>query len=236
MLLGLTGGANEYVERQLHSIVGRRPDGIILAGTPLEKNTRAWLRGTGISTIEIWDLPTDPVDLVVGFSHAGAGRAVARYALERDRRRAFLISADGPHARQRCRACLRAFAKAGAPRPALASFPGTVSYRQARRAMAQHLDSGGTADVVICSSDWSAHGAADELLRRQRRIPEDVAVIGFGDLEFAADLQPGLTTVRIDGDAIGTQIVQFLSARAQGTRIRRPVVDVGFSLITRDSG
>ncbi len=236
VLLGLTGGANEYVERQLHSIVGRRPDGIILAGTPLRAATRAWLRGTGVSTIEIWDLPADPVDLVVGFSHAKAGSEMARYALSRGRRRAFVICADGPHARQRRDACLRTFIRAGAPEPVVATFPQAVSYRQARQAMALHLDRGGTPDVVVCSSDWSAHGATDELLSRGRRVPEEVAVLGFGDLEFAAELQPALTTVRIDGAAIGRQIVQFLAARAQRKRIAHSSVDIGFALITRETG
>lgn len=236
VLLGLTGGANEYLEQQLQSIVGRRPDGIILAGTPLSAANRAWLRGTGISTIQIWDLPQDPVDLVVGFSHAAVGSAIARYALSRRRRRAFLISADGPHAQERRDACIHAFTAAGAPEPTVASFPQAVSYRQAREAMALHLDRGGTPDVVVCSSDWSAHGATDALLSRKRRVPEDVAVLGFGDLEFAAELQPALTTVRIDGAAIGRQIVQFLGQRALRKRIAQPRVDVGFSLITRETG
>lgn len=236
VLLGLTGGANEYVEAQLRSIVGRRPDGIILAGTPLPQAMRSWLRGTGISTIEIWDLPTAPVDLVVGFSHAKAGSEMARYALGRGRRRAFIISADGPHARQRCDACLRTFIAAGAPEPVVATFHQAVSYHQARDAMAAHLDGGGAPDVVICSSDWSAHGATDELLHRRRRVPEEVAVVGFGDLEFAAELRPALTTVRIDGDAIGRQIVQFLQARAQRKRIIQTTVDVGFALVSRETG
>ena len=115
VLLGLTGGANEYVERQLHSIVGRRPDGIILAGTPLGEPTRAWLRRTGVSIIEIWDLPSHPVDLVVGFSHAQAGTAMARHALGSGRRRALVISADGPHASQRRDACVRTFRHRSSP-------------------------------------------------------------------------------------------------------------------------
>jgi LacI family gluconate utilization system Gnt-I transcriptional repressor len=236
VLLGLTGAANEHVERQLQSIVGRRPDGIILAGTPLSESARSWLRSTGVSTIEIWDLPADPVDLVVGFSHAKVGSEIARYALHRGRRKALLISADGAHARQRRDAFMRTYANAGAPEPVVAMFHQTVSYRQGRNAVALHLDSGGTPDVIVCSSDWSAHGASDELLRRKRNVPGDVAVVGFGDLEFAGDLEPALTTVRIDGDAIGRQIVQFLMQRAQNKRIASPAVDIGFAIVTRESG
>lgn len=235
VLLGLTGAGNEHVDRQLHSMVGRRPDGVILAGTPLSSATRNWLRSTGISTIEIWDLPRDPVDLVVGFSHSKVGVEIALYALSRHRRRALVISADGTHARERRDAVVRTFVGAGAPEPVVAMFHQSVSYRQGRDAVALHLDSGGTPEVIVCSSDWSAHGAADELLRRGKRVPEDVAVLGFGDLEFAADLEPALTTVRIDGDSIGRQVVQFLMQRVQGKRIQVPVMDIGFSIVSRDS-
>jgi LacI family transcriptional regulator, gluconate utilization system Gnt-I transcriptional repressor len=67
-------------------------------------------------------------------------------------------------------------------------------------------------------------------------VPEDVAVIGFGDLDFAAELRPSLTTVKIDGGMIGRQAATFLMLRARGEKIDRPVIDIGFSLIGRASG
>ena len=78
------------------------------------------------------------------------------------------------------------------------------------------------------------------LRRRQRllrglRVPEDLAVIGFGDLEFAADIDPPLTTVRIDGAAIGRQAAAFLLQRAQGRQPEKRIVDVGFKLVARAS-
>ena len=76
----------------------------------------------------------------------------------------------------------------------------------------------------------------DELLRRDIRVPDDIAVIGFGDLDFAADLNPSLTTVKIDGGVIGRQAATFLMQRARGEKIEKPIVDIGFSLIVRNSG
>jgi LacI family gluconate utilization system Gnt-I transcriptional repressor len=67
-------------------------------------------------------------------------------------------------------------------------------------------------------------------------VPDDIAVIGFGDLEFAADVTPSLTTVKIDGAVIGKQAAKFLMLRAQRKKIDTPVVDIGFSLIVRASG
>ena len=235
VMLALTGAGDEHVDRQLLSIIGRRPDGIILTGSILQSSARAQLKSTGITTIETWDLPAEPIDLVVGFSHDEVGKVIGRHVLSRGRRRAFLISATGMRALARRYSFSRTMLEAGAPEPTVATFQGPTTYRHGRTAVARHLDSGGKPDVIVCSSDWSAHGALDELRYRQLRVPDDVAVVGFGDLDFASELEPALTTVKIDGSIIGNQAAEFLMLRAQSKPIKKPVVDIGFSLITRNS-
>jgi LacI family gluconate utilization system Gnt-I transcriptional repressor len=235
VMLGLTGAADEHVQQQLISIIGRRPDGIILTGTTLDAAARNQLRATGIPTIETWDLPADPIDLVVGLSHEAVGVAVARHALARGRRRAFVISATGVRALARRYGFSRTMLESGAPEPATTTFIGATTFGQGRNALAAHLDSGARPDLVVCSSDWSAHGVLEELQRRGIRVPDDIAVIGFGDLEFAAEVNPALTTVKIDGAVIGKQAAKFLMLRTQGKKIDNPVVDIGFSLIARAS-
>jgi LacI family gluconate utilization system Gnt-I transcriptional repressor len=66
-------------------------------------------------------------------------------------------------------------------------------------------------------------------------VPERLAIVGFGDLEFAADLHPALTTVRIDGMGIGRQAARFIVDRAEGRPVEPRVVDIGFSIIERGS-
>jgi LacI family gluconate utilization system Gnt-I transcriptional repressor len=236
VMLGLSGIADEHLHRQLTSIIGRRPDGIILTGPLVDGSARKLLKSAAIPTIETWDLPKDPIDLVVGLSHEAVGMAVARHALATGRRRALVISATGVRALARRYSFSRTMLEAGAPEPHTVTFTGSTTFGQGRIAVANHLDAGGKPDLVMCTSDFGAQGAIHELQRRGIRVPEDVAVIGFGDLGFAADLTPALTTVKIDGGVIGKQAVKFLMQRANGMKIENPVVDIGFSLIVRESG
>ena len=67
-MLGLTGESDAYLQRQLRAIVGRRPDGIILTGRLVDESARKLLIDAAIPTIETWDLPKNPIDLVVGLS------------------------------------------------------------------------------------------------------------------------------------------------------------------------
>jgi LacI family transcriptional regulator, gluconate utilization system Gnt-I transcriptional repressor len=237
VMLGLTGVSDENVQRQLLSMIGRRPDGIILTGTVLDPASRNQLKATGIPTIETWDLPKDPIDLVVGFSHEAVGTALAQRALALGRRRALVLSATGLRALTRRDSFARTMLAAGAHEPIVATFAGTTTYGRARRAAAVQLDDRQQhIDVVVCTSDWGAHGVLDELRQRGIRVPEDIAVIGFGDLEFAAELTPSLTTIKIDGAVIGKHAARFFMQRARGQRIEQPQVDIGFSLIVRESG
>ncbi|MEO6341264.1 MAG: LacI family DNA-binding transcriptional regulator [Caulobacteraceae bacterium] len=233
--LALIGNRNEHMADMLDSVLGRRPDGLILTGGGITKTVRDRLLHERPLVIETWDLPDDPIDMAVGFSHEAVGRAVGAYAIEKGYRRPFIISANGTRALARRYGFSRVFTENGFDEPPFTVFNMPTSLGHGRQGLASFLDAGGEADLVVCSSDWTALGVIIEARSRGIRVPEDLGVIGFGDLEFAADLDPPLTTVRIDGAAIGRQAAAFLLQRAQGRQPESRIVDVGFTLVKRAS-
>ena len=108
-------------------------------------------------------------------------------------------------------------------------------FRSGREATAELLATAQPPDVVVCSSDVLAQGALVEALSRGLRVPGDVAVMGFGDLSFAPDLHPALTTVHIDGAAIGRQAARFILDRIEERDIGARVRDIGFAIVPRAS-
>ncbi len=88
--------------------------------------------------------------------------------------------------------------------------------RTSGRAMAPALLDAGV-DAIFCANDAMAHGALDVLGIRGLRVPEDVALAGFDDLEFASQLEPPLTTIRQ-----GVQLQGEQAARALLELLRDP--------------
>ena len=90
-------------------------------------------------------------------------------------------------------------------------------------------------DAVFCSSDMLALGVLTEARVRGIAVPDQLAVMGFGDIDFAQTVSPSLSTVRIDGTRMGQTAAQLIADRAEGQPVAEPVVDIGFSIIERDS-
>jgi LacI family gluconate utilization system Gnt-I transcriptional repressor len=235
LMLGQAGYAGNREDALLEAIIGRRPDGIVLTGILHSADGRRRLLASGIPVVETWDLTTTPIDMLVGFSHVEVGRAVAKFLHTKGRRRLAVVAGDDERATRRFeafQATAHALGQADVP---VVAVPAPTTLRSGRQALAQLLQRASDIDAVFCSSDLLALGVMTEARVRGIAVPGHLAVIGFGDLEFAADLDPALTTVHIKGTAIGQQAAQFIVDRAEGREVPQRVVDIGFSIVERAS-
>ena len=118
-----------------------------------------------------------------------------------------------------------------------ARSPSTV--HSGRESLARILDDRRGVDAIFCSSDLLALGVLLEAPARGIRVPDELAVVGFCNLSFAADTHPALTTVEIDGDAIGRKAARLMLDRIEGGDGEDPsrarIVDVGFRILDRAS-
>lgn len=237
VVLGQSGYDGSREDDLLDAVIGRRPDGVILTGVMHSPEGRRRLAAAGIPVVETWDLTPTPIDMLVGFSHEKAGAAAAEYLHAGGARRPAIISADDYRAslrRQGFSEAMTRLLKSGPPVPCrIVTAPTTLA--SGRTGLADLLQRHPGIDAVFCSSDVIAQGALTEATARGLSIPHDLKVFGFGDLDFAAHTHPALTTVRIDGTAIGRQAARFILDRAAGLTPAQRIVDLGFSLVQRDS-
>jgi LacI family gluconate utilization system Gnt-I transcriptional repressor len=111
--------------------------------------------------------------------------------------------------------------------------PSTVAL--GRRALGELLEKDPKLQAVYCSSDGLAEGVMIEARARGLSVPGDLAVCGFGDAEFAAHLEPALTTVHVDGASIGRCAAAMILERCRGNAVENAIVDVGFEIVERES-
>lgn len=240
VMIGQSGYDNAREDELLGAIIGRRPDGIVLTGVVHSAKGRVRLAGAGIPVVETWDFIPTPIDMLVGFSHESIGPEVAAFLKKRGCKRVAVLSADDERAVRRAKSFAAAAhaLRIAAGKTADAScewLPALTSLGVGRRGFATLLERLPKVDGVFCSSDVVAQGVLAEAQARGLRVPEDLAVMGFGDLAFAPDLHPPLTTVRVDATAMGRIAGDLILKRVAGESIRQRVVDVGFSILERES-
>ncbi|MGQ7242510.1 LacI family DNA-binding transcriptional regulator [Salinicola sp. V024] len=236
VLLGLVGYTPEQEETILETVLSRRPDGIVLTGCRHSALTRQRLKSAQVPLVEIWDMTDDPLDMLVGFSHEAVGRAVAEHLLARGCRRFGLISADDSRAKRRAVGFVSALEQAGAGEYQLREVGTPSSMPWGREKSAELLDQH-SLDAIVCSSDILALGVLAEAQSRGLSVPGELAIMGFGDSSYAAASFPALSTVRIDGAAIGLRAAEHLLQRMAQPTFQRAgqTLDIGFEIVDRDT-
>lgn len=235
LMLGQSGYSAEREESLLEAIIGRRPDGIFITGILPPGKARTRLLASGIPVVETWDLTPTPIDMLIGFSHSDIGREVAQFLLQKGYRQFAIVRAEDERADRRTLAFQDALSHQGVAAALDINVGASRSLKSGREAMARILIERPQVEAVFCSSDLLALGVMTEARARHLSVPDDVAVMGFGDVPFVADMVPALTTVRINGGDIGAQAARCLIDRAEGRKVEPRIVDVGFSIVERES-
>lgn len=234
MLLCVAGYTQQTEADLVAALLSRRPDGIVLTGIHHSTDLKKVILNASVPVVEIWDLTPTPLDMLVGFSHEKVGQATAEYLLRKGYRRPGLLWTVDKRASQRKAGLCEALARHGITDPLSVDVALPARFTSGREGLSQLLALG-ESDVIVCSSDTLAQGAIVEAQARGMRVPQDLAVIGFGDLDFAAGNNPAITTVSVDRKIIGQRAATLLMERIEGTRSGDEIVDIGFHFIERES-
>lgn len=237
LLLIVDTDADEAVERMaVEHMLSRQVEGMLIGASTL----RAWRPPEGLG-----DLPTVLVNCYdpdgrypsVIPDERGGGYSATMHLVESGHRRIGLIagvpeSEAGNRRREGYRTALR---DAGLDSEAALEVATSWFPEGGREGASILLDRVAPPTALFCVSDWIAMGAFQEAQRRGLRIPDDVAIIGYDDQEFASGLQPTLTTLAMPHAQIGRRAAEMLMSR----RSERPpvpeTIEISCPLILRES-
>ena len=235
LMLGQTGYSAEREELLLESVISRRPDGIFITGIMPPGKARTRLMASGIPVVETWDLTPTPIDMLIGFSHADIGQAVAKYLLEKGKKKFAIVTADDERASRRNKAFVDVVKAQNLEVVTFHNVGDLRTLKSGREALNSVLLKRPDVDAIFCSSDLLALGVLTEARAQNISVPQQISIMGFGDVPFVEDMIPALTTVKINGAEIGRLAAQCLVDRAQGKVVSQHIVDVGFSIVSRES-
>jgi LacI family gluconate utilization system Gnt-I transcriptional repressor len=240
VMLSLSGYEEAGEDALIRAVLARRPDGLLLTGAARSPGVRRLLAGAHIPIVEIWDMAEQHTDMLVGFDHAEVGAAVAAYFAAAGDRRFAVLTASDARAMTRRHAFVRGMVERGAALVAERTLPspsGILDGRHALREIAPAILAADDRVALFCSSDLVAFGASTEAAVLGIAVPDRLAICGFGDFELSRGAVPRVTTVHVDGEAMGTLAARHLLARlnAASDAAVNPHMFVPFRIVPRDS-
>lgn len=214
---------------RLLEFASTRLDGLLLAYGHGDAQLADELAGVGASVVFAGRMPArgpaEHTTWVDSDSVAGAASGVA-HLVQRGRRRIVTITGDTGMAAglDRLEGWRSAMAEADLPHGPGLTAPGRFRTEAGRAAMVELLQRHPDLDAVFCANDLSAFGALQALQAAGRRVPDDVAVVGFDDVPGAATCAPTLTTVRQEIELMGRRMARLLLDRLDG--VTEPVQEI----------
>jgi len=240
VMIDETGGEPER-ELALLDVAARSGwvDGVLMSSQGLHGRALANLR-TPIPVILLGERTAKTALDHVGIDNVSAAHDAARHLLDSGARRIAAIGGNSSVSDMTSRLRLKGY-RAALHAAGLSVkdelYIGTAEYKRsdAAPAVRQLLGLADPPDALFCFSDELAVGALRELHEQRIRVPDEMKVVGFDDIDETRFCTPSVTSIRPDRAAIANMALTMLLDRVQGSVVKPRDVRVGYDLMVRES-
>lgn len=225
-------------ENAVKALLGQRVEAIIMAGIHHTAHARQLLAHANMPVVETFELSDDPIDINIGMSQEKAGWAATRHLIERGFQRIAFLSGNLDHRSQsRFDGYHLAMKEADYQSLELVTQkPRHSSIALGSALCAEMFERGNIPEAIFCTDDNLALGAMQECRKHNIRIPSDISIIGFHDLEFAACASPSLSSIASRRYETGRLAAEKVLAAVNASAAHgAEQIDLGFKLIARES-
>jgi LacI family transcriptional regulator len=219
------------------ALLERGVDALVLVGADHSPELFALVTGFGIPYVLTWTVDDTGHHDCVGFNNRTAAGRVAQYLYDLGHREFAMISGFTIHndrARGRIVGVREALAARGIALPRERVLERPFSIEGGRDGLRAALTLKPRPTVVVCGNDMLAQGALLEAQALGIKVPEELSITGFDDMELSAQTPPGLTTVRIPTAEIGRRVAQHILLRLNG-QATEPCTELDVELVVRGS-
>ncbi|GAA1499808.1 LacI family DNA-binding transcriptional regulator [Dactylosporangium maewongense] len=224
--------------RTADRLLARRPTGVIAVNSAFRARQYEQLAAGGVPMV-VLDPTGEPMHPIpsVGATNWSGGIAATRHLLDLGHRRVGVITGPMEYlcARARLEACRGALDAAGAPLdPALVRH-GRFDFDDGVLLGRQLLSLKHPPTAILCGDDLQALGVYEAARLLGARIPDDVSVVGFDDIEVTRWCGPPMTTVRQPFAEMGATAARMVLQLAVGEPVEPARVELATRLVVRAS-
>lgn len=233
ILVGLSNYTSAREEELVRAFLGRQVDGLLLTGQDHTPGADKLLRQSAIPVVEMWDLPSDPIDMVVGFSNRDLAYQATTFLLQHGYKRiAFVTPAARSRGLERERGYRQCLADHGMEPVTDYVCRAAPTLDGGAMALQTMLDLERPPEAVFYNGDTMAIGAHLVCQAQSIKIPKTIALLGVHDLPIGAHIHPALSTVRVPRYQMGWRAAEALLRRLADPEFTIEE-DLGFEIIPR---
>lgn len=213
LLIASTNYDPEQERRQIHALVARGVDGLMLIGEARDPSLYAFLESRRLPLVLTWVWRLESPHLCVGFDNRVAARDLATEVLEMGHTRIAMISGRTRHndrAVQRVEGVRAALHARGLRLDDAMIVEAPFELAAGTAGMQSLLSRTPRPTAVICSNDVLATGAMHGARLEGLRIPDDISIVGFDDIDLASATSPQLATMRVPHYRMGEMAAETL--------------------------
>ncbi|MDI5434524.1 substrate-binding domain-containing protein, partial [Salmonella enterica subsp. enterica serovar Kentucky] len=205
----------EQEEKLLETLLASNIAAAILLSVEHSTTVRQWLKNASIPVMEMGAIRSDPIDMNIGIDNVAAMYELTEMLIQRGYQNIGLLCANQEqwifqqHLHGWYKAMLRHHMSPN--RVINAALPPNFSTGASQ--LPEFLLAWPELDALVCVSDELACGALYECQRRRIKVPDDLAVVGFGDSDVSRVCQPPLTTMAVPHRKIGSEAGRALLER-----------------------
>lgn len=238
LVLCNTEGDEQRMNRNLETLLQKRVDGLLLLSTETHHpSIEIMNRYPGVPTVMMdWSPVDEGCDVIQDNSLLG-GEMATQYLINKGYTRIACIGGpvDKSPSRMRLDGYRKAMQQAGLPVLPGYEIIGDFEFRGGHVAMQQLLALDTPPQAVFSCNDAMAVGVYHALFQAGLTVPEDMAVVGYDDIELARYMTPPLTTIHQPKDALGELAVDVLIHRMAQPDLAQQRLQLTPELIERGS-
>lgn len=225
-------------EEQIRTLVARGADGLLLIGHDREPAIYDYLHRQNVPVLVAWSHSAEARVPSIGFDNRAAMFGLASEVMSLGHTRLAMISGlteGNDRARLRVQGLKEAIVANGLDPEALTLMEAPYGIEQGAGAFKAVMQKSPRPTAVLCGNDVLAAGALQGASSMGIRVPDDVSVTGFDDIELARLVTPALTTVAVPHSDMGRKAANWLIDSVEGYVPARPDVALPTNLIRRAS-